>query len=81
MWDTLKGIICKDKMKLEYRRHFIDKGQQITGDKYIADKCSEYFTQIGLSLANSIDFANKATFGTYLRKINFCIKVRLMYSK
>ena len=54
-WDTLKGIICKNKMKSEYPRNFIDRGQQIAGDKNIADKFNEYFTQIGPSLANSID--------------------------
>ena len=26
-WDTLKGIICKNKMKSEYPRFFIDNGQ------------------------------------------------------
>ena len=45
-------------------------GQQISGDKNIADKFNEYFTQIGPSLANSIDIANKATFDTYLKKPN-----------
>ena len=69
-WDTLKGIICKNKMKSEYPRFFTDKGQQISGDKNIADKFNEYFTQIGPSLANSIDIANKATFDTYLKKPN-----------
>ena len=69
-WDTLKGIICKNKMKSEYPRFFTDKGQQITGDKNIADKFNEYFTQIGPSLANSIDIADKVTFDTYLKKPN-----------
>ena len=69
-WDTLKGIICKNKMKSEYPRNFIDRGQQIAGDKNIADKFNEYFTQIGPSLANSIDISNKATFDTYLKKPN-----------
>ena len=67
-WDTLKSIICKNKMKSEYPRNFIDRGQQIAGDKNIADKFNEYFTQIGPSLANSIDISNKATFDTYLKK-------------
>ena len=53
-WDTLKGIICKNKMKSEYPPFFMDMGQQISGDKNIADKFDEYFTQIGPSLANSI---------------------------
>ena len=70
MWDTLKGIICKNKMKSEYPRNFIDRGQQIAGDKNIADNFNEYFTQIGPSLANSIDISNKATFDTYLKKPN-----------
>ena len=69
-WDTLKGIICKNKMKSEYPRNFIDRGQQIAGDKNIADKLNEYVTQIGPSLANSIDISNKATFDTYLKKPN-----------
>ena len=69
-WDTLKGIICKNKMKSEYPWNFIDRGQQIGGDKNIADKCKEYVTQIGQSLANSIDISNKATFDTYLKKPN-----------
>ena len=30
--DTLKGIICKNKMKSECPRNFIDRGQQIAGD-------------------------------------------------
>ena len=64
-WDTLKGVICKNKMKSEYPRNFIDRGQQISGDKNIADKFNEYFTQIGPSLANSIDISNKATFDTF----------------
>ena len=34
-WDTLKGIICKNKMKSEYPRNFIDRGQQIAGDKIL----------------------------------------------
>ena len=38
--------------------------------KNIADKFNEYFTQIGPSLANSIDIANEATFDTYLKKPN-----------
>ena len=37
-WDTLKGIICKNKMKSEYPRYFTDKGQQITGNNIIANK-------------------------------------------
>ena len=57
-------------MKSEYPRNFIDRGQQIAGDKNIADKFNEYFTQIGPSLANSIDISNKATFDTYLKKPN-----------
>ena len=69
-WDTLKGIICKNKMKSEYPPFFMDMGQQISGDKNIADKFNEYFTQIGPSLANSIDIANKATVDTYLKKPN-----------
>ena len=69
-WDTLKGIICKNKMKSEYPPFFMDMGQQISGDKNIADKFNEYFTQIGPSLANSIDIANKATFDNYLKKPN-----------
>ena len=48
----------------------MDMGHQISGDKNIADKFNEYFTQIGPSLANSIDIANKATFDTYLKKPN-----------
>ena len=69
-------------MKSEYPRHFIDKGQQIAGDKNIADKFNEYFTQIGPSLANSIDISNKATFDTYLKKPNsFSIQMRLMCRK
>ena len=48
----------------------MDMGQQISGDKNIADKFNDYFTQIGPSLANSIDIANKATFNTYLKKPN-----------
>ena len=55
-------------MKSEYPRNFIDRGQQIAGDKNIADKFNEYSTQIGPSLANSIDISNKATFDTYLKK-------------
>ena len=69
-WDTLKGIICKNKMKSEYPRNFIDRGKEIAGDKNIADKFNEYFTLIGPSLANSIDISNKATFDTYLKKPN-----------
>ena len=48
----------------------MDMGQQISGDKNIADKFNEYFTQIGPSLANSIDIAIMATFDTYLKKPN-----------
>ena len=59
-------------MKSEYPRNFINRGQQIAGDKNIADKCKEYFTQIGQSLANSIDISNKATFDTYGKKPNSC---------
>ena len=70
-WDTLKGIICKNKMKSEYPWNFIDRGQQISGVKNIADKLNEYFTQIGPSLANLIEISNKATFDTYLKKPNF----------
>ena len=69
-WDTLEGIICKNKMKSEYPRNFIDRGQQIAGDKNIADNFNEYFTQIGPCLANSIAISNKATFDTYLKKPN-----------
>ena len=69
-WDTLKDIICENKMKSEYPRFFTDKGQQITEDKNIADKFNEYFTKIGPSLGNSIDIADKATFDTYLKKPN-----------
>ena len=69
-WETLKGIICKNKMKSEYPPFLMDMGQQISGDKNIADKFNEYFTQIGPSLANSIDIANMATFHTYLKKPN-----------
>ena len=69
-WATLKGIICKNKMKSEYPRFITDKGQQITGDKNIADNFNKYFTQIGPSLANSIDIADKATFDTSLKKPN-----------
>ena len=36
MWDTLKGIICKNKMKSEYPRSFMDRGQQIAGDKILS---------------------------------------------
>ena len=57
-------------MKSENPRFFTDKGQQMTGDKNIADKCNEYFTVIGLSLANSIGIADKATFDSYLKKPN-----------
>ena len=57
-------------MKYEYPRFFTDKGQQITEDKNISDKFNEYFTQIGPSLANSIDIADKATFDTYLKQPN-----------
>ena len=32
-WDTLKGIISKNKMKSEYPRNLIDRGQQIARDK------------------------------------------------
>ena len=66
-WDTLDGIICNNKMKSEYPRFSTDKGQQVTGDKNIADKFNEFFTQIGPSLANSIDIANTTTFDTYLK--------------
>ena len=69
-WDTLKGIIYKNKMKSEYPPFFMDMGQQISGYKNITDKFNECFTQIGPSLANSIDIANKATFDTYLKKPN-----------
>ena len=69
-WGTLKGIICKNKMKSEYPRFSTDRGQQITGDKNIADNFNKYFTQIGPSLANSIDIADKATFDTSLKKPN-----------
>ena len=69
-WDTLKGIICKNKMKSLYPRFFTNEGQQITGDKNIADKFNEYFAEIGQSLANSIDIADKATFDTHLKKPN-----------
>ena len=67
-WDALKGIICKNKMKSKFPPFFMDMGQQTSGDKNIAGKFNEYFTQIGPSLANSIDIANKTTFGTYLKK-------------
>ena len=33
-WGTLKGIIFKNRIKWEYSRYFIDKGQQIKGEKY-----------------------------------------------
>ena len=69
-WDTLKGIVCKNKMKSEYPWNLIDRGQQISGNKNIADKFNEYFTQIGPSLANSIDISNKATVDTHLKKPN-----------
>ena len=41
-WDTLDGIICNNKMKSEYPRFSTDKGQQVTGDKNIADKFSKF---------------------------------------
>ena len=74
-------------MKSEYPRFFTDKGQQIIGDKNIADKFNEYFTQIGPNLANSIDIADKATFDTYLKKpnsssfLNFSTLMHLVYRK
>ena len=49
----------------------MDIGQQISGDKNIADNFNEYFSQIGPSLANSIDIANKAPFDTYLKNSNY----------
>ena len=70
-WGTLKSIICKNKMRSEYPWNFIDRGQQIAGDKNIADKFNWYFTHIGASLVNSIDLSNKATFDTYLKKPNY----------
>ena len=67
-WDTLKGIICMNKMKSEYPWYFVDKGQQIAGDENIADKFNEYFTQIGTSLANSIDISKKRHLLTLILK-------------
>ena len=65
-----KVSFVRIKWNRNIRAFFTDKGQQITGDKNIADKFNEYFTQIGTSLANSIDIAVNATFDTYLKKPN-----------
>ena len=67
-------------MKSEYPRYFIDKGQQIAGDKHITDKFKEYFTQIGPSQANWIDIVNKATFDIYLL-FNLSIRMRIICRK
>ena len=65
-WDTLKGIICKNKTKSEYPRFFTDKGHQIKiSPTHLMNILHDWS-----SLANSIDIAGKATFDTYLKKPN-----------
>ena len=45
---------------------FVHEVVEITGTKYIADKFNEYFSEIGLKLAKSINTASKAQFNSYL---------------
>ena len=52
--------------KYDFSSSFVHEGVEITGTKNIADKFSDYFTEIGPKLAKSIDTANKAQFDSYL---------------
>ena len=65
-WDTLKEIINKKTFKSDLPSSFVHEGVEIIGLKNVADKLSEYFTEIGPKLAKSIDTANKAQFNHYL---------------
>ena len=61
-WDTLKEIITKKTLKLDFLSCFVQECVEITGSKIIADK----FTEIGPQLARSIDAAKKVPFNSYL---------------
>ena len=67
--NTFKDIICE--IKSEYLPFYGQKVRRYQEVKNIADALNEYFTQIGTSLANSIDIANTATFDTYIKKLNY----------
>ena len=65
-WDTLKEIMNKKNFKSYFALCFVTEGIEITGTKNIADKFNQYFTEIGLKIAKSINTANKAPFNHYL---------------
>ena len=69
-WDTLKCIINKTKSKPEFPMYFLDNGNKIIGDKNIADKFNDFFTQIGPRLASSIDISNKVPYHSFLKPCN-----------
>ena len=62
-WKTLS---TKNTFKWDFPSCFVQEDVEITGSKIIADKFNEYFTEIGLKLARSIDAANKVPFNSYL---------------
>ena len=61
-WGTLKEILNEKIFKSDFPSCFVHDGAEITGAKTVADKFNEYFTEIGPTLARSIDTANKKTF-------------------
>ena len=65
-WDALKDMLNKKKRKSKFPAYFLCKNEHVSGAQNFANKFNEYFTDIGLDLASSIDTSNKAPFDSYL---------------
>ena len=53
-WDTIRQIIDNNRNKFEFPKCFRINRLRVTNNKDIANKCNEFFVNIGSKLANSI---------------------------
>ena len=65
-WKTIKDILHKNRKSNHNPSTFIDKEQEFTTPQSIADGLNNFFTSVGLDLANSINTEGMPDFSSYL---------------
>ena len=65
-WSTIKEISDKTSQRKQLRESFNIDGLAVTDKRVIANKFNDFFTSIGLKLANKIKNVN-TTYNNYLK--------------